>query len=164
LGAPLRGANLDLDHRLADHASAIERPQGQVDDGSVATHAADVAGFPERFSMELWQAVDEAGQPLGGRVLPAVPARIVGRVVEAEIGAQVHDSPGDGGKLLDTRGHLAVGKGSEEHVARLQFLQAHQVKVCPPPEVGVQEVGRLASAALRGSLLHLYPRMIQQQP
>jgi hypothetical protein len=114
--------------------------------------------------MELRQAIDEAGQPLGGRVLPTVPERIVGWVMEAEIGAQVHDPLGQGGELLNTRGHLAVGKGREEHVARLQFLQAHQVKICPPPEVGVQEVGRLASVALRGSLLNLHLGMIQQQP
>ncbi len=68
--------------------------------------------------MELGQPVYGRRQQLGPRVLEVVPARVVGRVPEPEVGPQVDDRHAVPGELVDPAGRGAVGQ-RQEHGLRV---------------------------------------------
>ena len=67
-------------------------------------------------AMELGQAVDGVVEQLRRGVVEAVPARIVGRVAEPEVGPQVDDGRAPGRDVRDDPGGRAVGQGEEDGV------------------------------------------------
>ena len=87
-----------------------------------------------------------AGQQGRGRVLEAVPGRIVGRVGQSEVGAQVDDQQ----SLLEQgRRHgrrLAVGEGQEDRVERSRVGQLGVDPVAGLGEVGERIADRQAIA------------------
>jgi hypothetical protein len=74
--------------------------------------------------MQLGQAVDRDIQEFGVRMLEAVPARVVGRIAEAEVGAEVDDRDSLGGHRRDQRGGGAVGQGQERGIDVVGQLRA----------------------------------------
>ena len=66
--------------------------------------------------MQLGQAVDGVVEELGSRVLEAVPARVVGRVAEPEVGPEVDDRGAVGHEVRDEAGGRAVGQGEEDGI------------------------------------------------
>ncbi len=73
--------------------------------------------LPDRLPVELREAVDELGQPLGAGVCLGVPPLVGGRVLEPEVPAHVHDlHAGDGGDLRQLLGRHGVGQPQQDHV------------------------------------------------
>ena len=64
--------------------------------------AASSAARRDLLAMEFGQAVDRLGEQLGRRMIELVPARIVGRVVEAEVRSHVQQR---GTARTDLAGH-----------------------------------------------------------
>ena len=96
LATGARDAALGVDHEVADQAGPRERRQGQQGRGRVAAGRADdrdrcVDQGLELGAMELRQPVDRVVEEVGPRMLEAVPARVVVRVAQAEVGAEVDD-------------------------------------------------------------------------
>ena len=116
----LRRAHLEIDHRFADQAPAVQGPEGQQGDDGVAASAAGVAGGPQFLPVQFGHPIDELVQPLGGRMHPTVPAGVVRRVPQPEVRREVDDPPGEAGEAVDTVHRLPVGEGQEEQVAWLQ--------------------------------------------
>ena len=61
--------------------------------------------------MELGQAVDGDVEEVGPRVLEAVPARVVGRVAQPEVGPEVDDRGAGGDELRDDASRRRRGAG-----------------------------------------------------
>ena len=96
LAAGARHAALGVDHEIADQAGAGQRREREERGRRVAAGRADDRdrGVDERRELravELRQAVDGALEEVRARVLEAVPARVVGRVAQAEVRALVDD-------------------------------------------------------------------------
>ncbi len=78
-----------------------------------------LGGVAHLLAVQLRQAVDGPSQQLGRRMVELVPARVVGRIVEAEVRPDVeqgraagHDVGGhSGGHAVRQRGEDRVGLG-----------------------------------------------------
>ena len=120
LATGARDAALGIDHEVADEPGPRQRREREERRGRVAARRADdrdrrVDERLELGAMELRQAVDGGVEEVGPRVLEAVPARVVGRVAEAEVGAQVDDRRAgrDAGSATSAAAG-AVGEGQED--------------------------------------------------
>ena len=91
---PLGGTDFDLDHRLPHQMPPVERPQGQQSDDRVTARAAGILRAGQLLPMQFRHPVDKARQPVRGRMLASIPARVVHQIAQAEIGRQVHYSLG----------------------------------------------------------------------
>src|SRR5262245_4746836 len=67
--------------------------------------------------MELRQAVDGVVEDGRVRMLEAVPARVVGRVAQAEVRPKVDDGGAAGGQVRGARRGRAVRQGEEDGVS-----------------------------------------------
>ncbi len=111
--------------------------------------------------MQLRQAVDGLIQQVGSRVLEAVPARVVTRVAQAEVGSEIDDRRPRCGEVRHDPRRGAVGKGQEHGVGRRQ-LRSHR-------EVGRRQVRMVAADRLVLAVATREPddldvRMARQQP
>ena len=70
----------------------------------------------ELGAVQLGQAVDGPLEEVGSRVLEAIPARVVGRVAQAEVGTEVDDRRAVGDEVRDEAGRRAVGEREERGV------------------------------------------------
>ena len=138
LAAGAADAALGIDDDVPDQAGARERRQGEQGGRRVAAGRGDQAGPGEAGAVELGQPVDGgrdgrsgAGRRQAGtarqerrrRVLEAVPGRVVGRVREPEVGAEIDDDQA----ALEQAGRdgrrLAVGEGQEDRVEPARVRQ-----------------------------------------
>ncbi len=121
LPAGSRDAALGIDHHVAQEARPGERGEGQDRGRGIAAGRAD---DPDRRpgeraqlgSVKLRQAVHGARQQVRPGMLEAIPARIVGRILEPEVRAEVdHRGPlaDEGRSPLDGR---PMGQGQEDGV------------------------------------------------
>ena len=123
LATGARDAALGVDHEVADQPGARERRQGEQGRGRVAAGRADdrdrrVDQRLELGAMELRQPVDRVVEEVGPRMLEAVPARVVGRVAEAEVGAEVDDRGAGGDEVGGDLRPGAVGECQEDTAIR----------------------------------------------
>ena len=121
LATGARDAALGVDHEVADQAGPRERSEGEQRRGRVAARRADdrdrcVDQGLELGAMELRQPVDRVVEEVGPRMLEAVPARVVVRVAEAEVGAEVDDGGARGGEIGGDLRARAVGECQEDRV------------------------------------------------
>ena len=167
LVAPLRGADLYLDHHPPLPVHQIGGEEGiEPQDGGcgVTAHPAGIAGAGQIRTMQLWQAVDEASEPLRGGVLLAVPLPVEGRVAQTEVGREVNEAWGQISKLGDVLLGHPMRQSQEKQVAWLQIGQSHELEARLSPQVGMHKVDVASSAAFRGHLSHLDVGVSQQQP
>ncbi len=68
--------------------------------------------------MQLGQAVDRLREEVGRRVVEVIPARIVGRVAQAEVRSQVDDRASLGDEVRHERRRCAVGQREEDGIRR----------------------------------------------
>ena len=110
--------------RIDDDVAPVYRHLPLLEEGGEREYRGDrhaarrrsEAGAPDLVPVELGHGVDELLEQLRRRVLVAVPRLVVGRVLQAKVGAQVdHLHP-----RLDELGHelhrLAVREGGEDQV------------------------------------------------
>ena len=94
----------------------------------------------ELVAMQLGQAVDGLIEEVGARMLEAVPARVVGRITEPEVGSEVDDRGPAGDEVRDDPGGRAVGQGQEHRI--------HGREPGPHGQSGRGEVGVMAADRL----------------
>ena len=92
--------------------------------------------------MQLRQAVDGGREQVRARVIEVVPARVVTRVAEPEVGAEVDHRLPTPQELVDPARHRAVGEGEEDRLGavgdRVEDLEVAR------REVGVDARDRVA--------------------
>ena len=123
-----------------------------------------MAGADQVRTMQLWQAIDEASEPLRGDVLMAVPLLVEGRIAQTKVGREVNEAWGQASKLCDVLLGHPVGQSQEKQVAGLQIGHGHELEARLPPQVGMHKADVASGAAFRGHLGHLDVGVSQQQP
>ena len=111
--------------------------------------------------MQLRQAVDGRVEELRVRVLEAVPARVVGRVAQPEVGPQVDDRGAGLGHRRHAPGGDAVGEGEEDRVRLRQLGPDGQPG---RGQVRVVTADRLVLAVPTGQPDDRHVRVAAQQP
>ena len=167
LAARAGRADLRLDHRRqvqVDHPGAEERVEAEDRRRRGAAGAGDEVGGLDLLAVQLRHAVDELAEQVGIRVLVAVPDRVVVRVVQPEVGAQVDDDLRLIAQLRQRLHADAVRQAEEEHVARLQRLARRVLQLRALSQVRVRGEDELARIAPRRRLLDLHLRVAQQNP
>ena len=97
LAAGAGDAALGVDDEVADQAGPCQRGQREDRGGRVAARASRrwrrrrVDQRLELGAMQLGQAVDRPLEEVRAGVLEAIPARVVGRVAQPEVGSEVDD-------------------------------------------------------------------------
>ena len=134
--------------RSSIRPGARERREREERGGRVAAGRADdgdrrVDERLELGAVELGQPVDRDVEEVGVRVLEAVPARVVGRVAEAEVGPEVDDRGAGLDDARDDARGRAVGEGEEDGVDSGSEASTTQAGV---GEVRVDAVERVAVA------------------
>lgn len=103
----------DADALGLDEASLEEREEGQQHAGGVASGSRDQSGAADGVGIDFRETVDRLCEEVGCRVGVVVEFLVGGRVIEAEIGAQVDDAETaveqGGGVFVGD----AVGEGEE---------------------------------------------------
>ena len=168
LAAGARDAALGIDHEVADQPGPRQRRQRQQRRGRVAAGRADdrdrrVDQRLELGAVELRQAVDRAVEEVGPRVLEAVPARVVGRVAQAEVGPEVDDRGARGGEVGDEPRAGAVGECQEDRVDRPRAASASDGQV-GRREVRMDAADRIVVALAADEPDQLDIRVARQQP
>jgi hypothetical protein len=76
----------DLDHCALYESFSSKGPKGKIYSRGITADSASVTGVAQLFAMKLGQAVDETSEPLGRRMLPAIPPAVCSGVSEPKIG------------------------------------------------------------------------------
>ena len=153
--AAFRRPHLDLqdDWLGSIQQAGFDQRQQRQDPGSgVAAHPADVAGLAQLLAVQLGQPVDEALEPFRGRVLAAVPARVLACRAQAKISGKVDQPRSQAGVVLDLVLGLPMRQGQEEHVAGFEKVGVAELHPGLLAQVGVHLVNVL-SQVLAGSSL-----------
>ena len=111
--------------------------------------------------MQLRQAVDRLVEEVRPRMLEAVPARVVGRVAQAEVGALVDDRRAGGDEVGDEVRRGAVREGEEDRIRGRQLGMDVEVE---RRQVRVDAVDRVVVAATPDEPDQLDVRVPRQQP
>ncbi len=111
--------------------------------------------------MQLGQAVDRLVEQVRPRMLEAVPARVVGGVAEAEVGALVDDRRARVDQVGDELRRCPVRQREEDRIRGRQLGMDVQVE---RREVGVDAVDRVPIATTPNEPDQLDIRMPRQQP
>ncbi len=168
LGLPTRprDAALGVDHEVGDEPRPGERRERQDGRGGIAARRADDRAIGASQGrklgpMQLRQPVHGPGQEIRRRVIEPVPAGIVGRVAEPEVGALVDD----GDARVDEVGRHARRQAvwqCQEHGVRLRQGRVHDVP--GPRQMGMHGPDRLLlpSSTLESHDAHI--RMLVEQP
>ena len=160
-------AALRVDDEVADQPRPSQRRQREQRRGGVAAGRADDArrGVGQRRELgpvQLRQAVHRVAQQVRRRMIEVVPARVVGGVGQAEVGAEIDDRGTLRDEVRDERGGGAVGEGEEDCLGvgrRLVDLEAGrgQVRVdradglvFPPAPDEADELARSGAAPAAG--------------
>jgi hypothetical protein len=112
---------------------------------------------------ELGNTVHETVQEVGAWMLVAVPTRVVARLTQPKVGAQVDDHRCYVQKATDPLARRPVGERQEKDVARLEVFDAAERQVGAFAQIGMDAGHTLARAAFGRDLPHLHLRMCQQQ-
>ena len=115
----------------------------------------------ELGAVQLGQAVDGVARGARARVLEAVPARVVGRVAQPEVGPEVDDRGAVGDEVRDEAGRRAVREGEERGVDLGQRVPDREVG---RGEVRVVAADRIVVAVAAGEPDDVDVRMARQQP
>ena len=93
----------------------------------------------------------------------AIPARVVIRPTEPEIGAQIDDAICKRRELIDAACRTSMWQAQKQEIHALQRLGPHELQCRSPAQVGVCEVNELTVETFAGHLPDIEPRMVEQQ-
>jgi hypothetical protein len=112
--------------------------------------------------MQLGQAVDGDLQELGMRMLEAVPAWVVGRIAQTEVGPQIDDGDALRGHGRDQRRGRAVGQGQERGIDVVGQLGAD--RQAGAGQVRVERADRIVVTVTAGQADDVDVGVAAQQP
>ena len=93
-----------------------------------------------------------------------VPFQVGGRILETEVGGEIHHPFRKPLQLPEFLHGLGMRKGDEEEVRFLEVLDGAEREGGPFPEVGVNPRHRFAGIPLRSHLMDLYMGVIEEKP
>ncbi len=157
---------LGVDDEVADEPGTCQGSERQEGRGRVAARRADqrdrrVDEGLELRSVEFREAIDGHVEQVGRGMLEAVPARIVGRVAQAEVGPEVDHGRARSQQVRHEFGGGAVREGQERGVHVRQLGPHGQVR---RGEVGMMVAERLVLAVAAGEPDDAHVGMTAQEP
>ena len=117
------GGGVDDDAGRLDQAGPEQRGEGQPGRGRIATGGGDQGRPVEAGPEQLGQAERGLGQQLRRRMLLAVPGGIERRIVQPEIGRQIHDDPDPLPQGWHHPLRLPVRQGAEHDVETVEAVR-----------------------------------------
>ena len=146
-----------------DGAGLHEGRQRQDRRGGQAPGARDAFGVPDLVPVEFGQAVHEPAEDIGMGMGMSVPGRIVRRIAQPEVRAQVDDAGRQAGKGVPPFHRLPVGQAQAKDVAGIEVGHGAELEVRDPPQVRVGPADGLAGERFRRHLCDFDFRVEQEQ-
>ena len=100
---------------------------------SVSAGGSDALAGADRIPVQLRNAVDEAVEQLGRLVRLAIPMLIFGRILEPEVGAEIHERDAARDDVRGERLARAMRQGGEDEVDAVQHARLETLD----PNVGI---------------------------